>query len=233
MTSYRARERENAQQERRKTLQLARIRKKRKGEIEFALEDERQMGKDADSGVTHWKKHRDVRWEATGESGRYQHTGGKESEAPLRTCREVLSRMKRSGKECRPLCSGSTNSWSQSGGLLTLDAYEPRLGTGGGKVKADEWRNAMLVYPVALFEAWRVGDTIPDGDAPLPKAGSEVKAKEDHTAELMGKRRKKHAARQSNASAVDYAAIEATGASRNYNDHYLNPDDGYSKNLPK
>ncbi|KAJ7820136.1 hypothetical protein B0H13DRAFT_382951, partial [Mycena leptocephala] len=97
-----------------------------------------------------------------------------------------------------------------------------RLGTGGGKVKADEWRNAMLVYPVALFEAWRVGDTIPDGDAPLPKAGSKVKAKEDHTAELMGKRRKKHAARQSNASAVDYAAIEATGASRNYHDHYLN-----------
>jgi hypothetical protein len=34
------------------------------------------------------------------ESGRYQHTGEKESEAPLRTCREVLSRMKRSGKEC-------------------------------------------------------------------------------------------------------------------------------------
>ncbi|KAJ7833201.1 hypothetical protein B0H13DRAFT_1914680 [Mycena leptocephala] len=113
------------------------------------------------------------------------------------------------------------------------DMFVWQLGTGGGKVKADEWRNAMLVYPVALFEAWRVGDTIPDGDAPLPKAGSKVKAKEDHTAELMGKRRKKHAARQSNASAVDYAAIEATGASRNYNDHYLNPDDAYSKNLPK
>ncbi|KAJ7728159.1 hypothetical protein DFH07DRAFT_757370 [Mycena maculata] len=58
-----------------------------------------------------------------------------------------------------------------------------RLGTGGGKVKADEWRNAMLVYPVALFQAWRVGDIIPDGDAPLPKKRSKVKAAQEHTAD--------------------------------------------------
>ncbi|KAJ6476716.1 hypothetical protein C8R47DRAFT_657669 [Mycena vitilis] len=97
-----------------------------------------------------------------------------------------------------------------------------RLGTGGGRVKADEWRNAMLVYPIALFQAWRVGDAIPDGDAPLPKSRSKVKAKEDHTAELMKKRRKKHAGRQSNTTEMDYEAIEDTGASRNYRDHYLN-----------
>ncbi|KAJ7020885.1 hypothetical protein C8F04DRAFT_1315733 [Mycena alexandri] len=97
-----------------------------------------------------------------------------------------------------------------------------RMGTGGGKIKADEWRNAMLVYPVALFEAWRVGNSLPDGDAPLPKSRSKVKAKEDHTALLMNKRRKKHAARQANTEAIDYAAIEDTGTSRNYGEHYLN-----------
>ncbi|KAJ7453725.1 hypothetical protein FB451DRAFT_1050022, partial [Mycena latifolia] len=60
-----------------------------------------------------------------------------------------------------------------------------RLGTGGGRVKADEWRNTMLVYPVALFEAWRVGDAIPDTDAPLPKARSRAKASEEHAADLF------------------------------------------------
>ncbi|KAJ7741809.1 hypothetical protein DFH07DRAFT_777994 [Mycena maculata] len=97
-----------------------------------------------------------------------------------------------------------------------------RLGTGGGKVKADEWRNAMLVYPVALFQAWQVGDIIPDGDAPLPKKRSKVKAAQEHTTELMQRRRKKNAARQADTTDVDYVAIEATGASRNYQDHYLN-----------
>lgn len=100
--------------------------------------------------------------------------------------------------------------------------YLLQLGTGGGKVKADEWRNTMLVYPVALFQAWRVGDSFPDGDAPLPSARSKVKATEEHTAELGKKRRKKNAARQTTTTVHDYDAIEATGASRNYQDHYLN-----------
>lgn len=91
-------------------------------------------------------------------------------------------------------------------------------------MKADEWRNAMLVYPVALFEAWRTADSIPDGNAPLPKKRSKVKAAGEHTEELMKKRRRKNAARQSDPTdlELDYEAIEATGASRNYQDHYLN-----------
>ncbi|KAJ7127496.1 hypothetical protein C8R46DRAFT_53144 [Mycena filopes] len=97
-----------------------------------------------------------------------------------------------------------------------------RLGNGGGKVKADEWRNAMLVYPIALFEAWREGNSLPEGDAPLPKGRSKVKAKEEHTAALMQKRRKKHAALQADTQEIDYAAIEDTGASRSYTEHYLN-----------
>ncbi|KAK7021453.1 hypothetical protein R3P38DRAFT_2477221, partial [Favolaschia claudopus] len=90
-----------------------------------------------------------------------------------------------------------------------------------GKVKADEWRNTILVYPVALFEAWRIGESLPDEDAPLPKARSKVKAKEAHTAELFKKRRKKHAARQEIPETY-FGAIEDTGASRSYADHYLN-----------
>jgi hypothetical protein len=80
----------------------------------------------------------------------------------------------------------------------------------------------MLVYPVALFAAWRVGDSIPTSDAPLPAARSKTKVTEEHAAGLMQKRRKKNAARQSDTTAEDYEAIEATGASRSYTDHYLN-----------
>ncbi|KEP46026.1 transposase family Tnp2 protein, partial [Rhizoctonia solani 123E] len=34
----------------------------------------------------------------------------------------------------------------------------------GGRTKAEQWRLLCLVMPVAYFEAWRVDDTIPDGD---------------------------------------------------------------------
>ena len=51
-----------------------------------------------------------------------------------------------------------------------------KLGHTGGKVKADEWCNSMLVYLVAPFEAWRKGDELPDGDAPNPKEGTKAYA---------------------------------------------------------
>ncbi|EUC67692.1 transposase family Tnp2 protein, partial [Rhizoctonia solani AG-3 Rhs1AP] len=35
-----------------------------------------------------------------------------------------------------------------------------------GRTKAEQWRLLRIVMPVAYFEAWRVGDTIPDVDIP-------------------------------------------------------------------
>lgn len=42
-----------------------------------------------------------------------------------------------------------------------------------GKLKAEQWRTLSHVLHVGLFEAWRVGDTIPDGD--LPRGGRNTK----------------------------------------------------------
>jgi len=96
-----------------------------------------------------------------------------------------------------------------------------KLGHSGGKVKADEWRNGMLVYPVALFEAWRKGDTLPEGDAPFPKPGTKAHKAEQKQEEMMKKRHKKNAAQREAIDVDDFQEIEDTSASRNYKDHFI------------
>jgi hypothetical protein len=95
-----------------------------------------------------------------------------------------------------------------------------KLGHAGGKVKADEWRNGMLVYAVALFEAWRKGDALPDGDAPYPKEGTKAHKAQEKQEELMNKRRKKESAQHETANPDDFQTIDDTPTSRNYRDHY-------------
>jgi hypothetical protein len=79
----------------------------------------------------------------------------------------------------------------------------------------------MLVYPVALFEAWRKGDTLPEGDAPFPKPGTKAHKAEQKQEEMMKKRRKKNAAQREAIDVDDFQEIEDTSASRNYKDHFI------------
>jgi len=91
------------------------------------------------------------------------------------------------------------------------------LGHAGGKVKADEWRNGMLVYPVALFEAWQKGESLPHDDAPFPKEGTKAHKAHERQEDLMNKRRKKESAQHKD---VNFDDIDNTPTSYNYKQHY-------------
>lgn len=78
----------------------------------------------------------------------------------------------------------------------------------------------MLVYPVALFEAWRKGDRLRQGDAPLPKSGTNAQKAEQKQEDLMKKRRKKAAAQHDDVDADAFQIIDNTPTSRDYQEHY-------------
>lgn len=78
----------------------------------------------------------------------------------------------------------------------------------------------MLVYPVALFEAWRKGDRLRQGDAPLPKSGTNAQKAEQKQEDLMKKRRKKAAAQHNDIDADAFQIIDNTPTSRDYQEHY-------------
>ena len=75
----------------------------------------------------------------------------------------------------------------------------------------------MLVYPVALFEAWRKGDTLPSGDAPIPKEGTKAHKAQEKQEDLMNKRRKKESAQREDGNPDD---VDQTPTSRSYKEHF-------------
>ena len=77
----------------------------------------------------------------------------------------------------------------------------------------------MLVYPVALFEAWWKGDELRQGDTPLPKPGTNAQKAEHQQENLMKKRRKKNTARHDKVDPDVFQIIDDT-TSCNYWDHY-------------
>ncbi|KDN42383.1 hypothetical protein RSAG8_06874, partial [Rhizoctonia solani AG-8 WAC10335] len=63
----------------------------------------------------------------------------------------------------------------------------------GGRTKAEQWRLLCLVMPLAYFEAWRIGDAIPNGD--IPRGGQNTlhfKAQERSARLLFQRRRRLH-----------------------------------------
>ncbi|KAF8606147.1 hypothetical protein BDV93DRAFT_437595 [Ceratobasidium sp. AG-I] len=65
---------------------------------------------------------------------------------------------------------------------------------GAGRIKAEIWRNTATVYFIPLFEAFRSGDTIPDGDAPMPKKNSKTLKRMKNNSNKSRKRRRKNRA---------------------------------------
>ncbi|KAG8756816.1 hypothetical protein FRC12_010451 [Ceratobasidium sp. 428] len=69
----------------------------------------------------------------------------------------------------------------------------PKIEKMGGRMKAEQWRNLVTILPVAVFEAWRVGDTIPDDD--IPQGGENTvhfKEQQANAQKLLRRRRHAH-----------------------------------------
>jgi hypothetical protein len=115
--------------------------------------------------------------------------------------------------------------WPANCGRLSV-----KIAHGTGRSKADEWRNLMAPYPVALVVAWNLWSKSEDAEAPLPSGRTNLAKTLEKTSETLRKRREKNAQRtadQDNDSEPDFDSdSDGPGArkapSRNYWDHYRN-----------
>ncbi|KAG1794490.1 hypothetical protein EV424DRAFT_1353856 [Suillus variegatus] len=112
--------------------------------------------------------------------------------------------------------------WNPCGGRNNSGWFQIKIASGGKRPKADEWRNFMRVYPVALAVAWQMWTRQQDEDAPAPRKRTKVHQAVIKSKELLHKRRIKNLARDEDAQGEDYIALEDIEASRNYHDHYQN-----------
>jgi hypothetical protein len=78
----------------------------------------------------------------------------------------------------------------------------------------------MLVYLVALFEACRKGNELPDGDAPNPKEGTKAYKAQEKQEQLMNKHYKKESAQWEMVNLDEFQTIDDKQASQNYQDQY-------------
>ncbi|CAE6428590.1 unnamed protein product [Rhizoctonia solani] len=94
----------------------------------------------------------------------------------------------------------------------------PKVAEAKGRVKAEQWRNLAHVLHVALFEAWRVGDVIPNTDLPEGAANSKIYANQNKMAKHL------HAARcrvhADEGGAGEEPRLDDCRASRNPRDYY-------------
>ncbi|KAG8724353.1 hypothetical protein FRC09_019802 [Ceratobasidium sp. 395] len=91
----------------------------------------------------------------------------------------------------------------------------------GSRMKAELWRNLLVILPVALFEAWRVGDAIPNGDIPRGGQNTKHRKQQARNAKLLLQRRRH--VHDLNGGDLDNApAIEDCASSRNPRDYFAN-----------
>ncbi|KAG9078957.1 hypothetical protein FRC06_008027 [Ceratobasidium sp. 370] len=97
----------------------------------------------------------------------------------------------------------------------------PAIEKMGGWMKADQWRTLLVILPGALFEAWRVGDTIPHGDIPRGGNRSRHFKQQQANASLL-LRRRVHAHYDMGGEPEAEPTLEDCAASRNPCDYYRN-----------
>ncbi|KAG2123988.1 hypothetical protein DEU56DRAFT_917205 [Suillus clintonianus] len=73
--------------------------------------------------------------------------------------------------------------------------FQIKIASGGERPKADEWRNFMRVYPVAISVAWQMWSRHADDEAPPPKKRSKIQ-------------QAINVSRDEDAEAEDYLALE-------------------------
>ncbi|KAG8742079.1 hypothetical protein FRC11_014513, partial [Ceratobasidium sp. 423] len=89
------------------------------------------------------------------------------------------------------------------------------------RTKAEQWRLLRLVMPVAYFEAWRVGDTIPIGDIPCGGRNTKhFKAQMKSARQLLQRRHRVHIMDEFDPN--DAPQLEDCASSRDPHDYYAN-----------
>lgn len=102
---------------------------------------------------------------------------------------------------------------------LIADLFPLQLIT-GGTGKADEWRNACAVLPVALYDAWQVEGEIPDADAPTLNPNEKAGINHQRIEDLLKARRHENAAHNGKITPEYAEAIDRERMDRNYRKHY-------------
>lgn len=97
-----------------------------------------------------------------------------------------------------------------------------KIASGGGRPKADDWRNFMKVYPVAVAVAWQLWDKSRDDEAPLPRKKSNINKSMKKSQKLIRNRKIKFISQDPNADEDDLMAAEDSMPNRNYYLHYEN-----------
>jgi hypothetical protein len=96
------------------------------------------------------------------------------------------------------------------------------MASGGGRPKADEWRNLMKVYPVGLAVAWELWNKSEDAEAPHPKSKTNVQKQSLKTRKLIRKQKVTFMAQDPTSLPDDILELDDIEPSRNYHDHYQN-----------
>jgi hypothetical protein len=91
----------------------------------------------------------------------------------------------------------------------------------GAKIKEETWRHLTPIMPGLLFDAWRVGDTIPDGNLPRGGRNTKIYKHQQRTARLLWQQRC-HVHRDQDGSEETLPTLDDCAASRNPLDYYLN-----------
>ncbi|KAI0046864.1 hypothetical protein FA95DRAFT_1493337, partial [Auriscalpium vulgare] len=104
----------------------------------------------------------------------------------------------------------------------SLGRLSSKIASGGGRPKADDWRNFMTVYPAALAVAWDMWNRDPEDTAPQPRANAKIRASGKKRDKVLYQRRLKNLSYNPDATADDMADLADIAPSRNYSDMYLN-----------
>ena len=91
----------------------------------------------------------------------------------------------------------------------------------GGRMKAEQWRTLLVILPGALFEAWRIGDSIPENDIPRGEETSKHFKTQEANAKLV-LRRRRHAHIAADGDPDQVPTLEDCASSRSPREYLLN-----------
>ncbi|KAI0309523.1 hypothetical protein OF83DRAFT_1089012 [Amylostereum chailletii] len=104
----------------------------------------------------------------------------------------------------------------------SMGRLNPKIATGGGRPKADDWRNLMTVYPVVVAISWGMWDHEHDESAHKPRKNTKLHEEKLRTKNLLLKRRRRALLQEDDVDEADLDALYSIEASQNYHAHYIN-----------
>ncbi|KAI0310861.1 hypothetical protein OF83DRAFT_1069830 [Amylostereum chailletii] len=104
----------------------------------------------------------------------------------------------------------------------SMGRLNPKVTTGGGRPKADDWRNLMTVYPVVLAICWNMWDRQSEESARKARKNTKLHEEKLRTQKLLLKRRRRALLQEDEVDEADLDALDDIEASKNYYAHYWN-----------